>query len=195
MILVNLLPDLRQAKLKEARRRQLVSGVAILIWIVCGGLVVVMALVEVSQKALIHAVSTRITNKEDALKQMPDLIPAMTAQQHLSSLSSLYGKRVYLTKFFQAYMQADPVDVFITSMGIDPNNVMTINGTAPSYAEVAKVARALEASNVKVGAGASESNSPYFSDVSITSVASPARGKVDFAVSATLQPEVTSASQ
>jgi hypothetical protein len=28
MILVNLLPDLRQAKLKEQRRRQLVSGIS-----------------------------------------------------------------------------------------------------------------------------------------------------------------------
>jgi hypothetical protein len=192
MILVNLLPDLRQAKLKEQRRRQLISGISILIWAVCGGIVVLMLLYVVGQKAYISDATSKIKNKQNDLRAMPDLIPALTAQQHLSSLSNLYAKRVYLSKFFNAYMQADPVDVSISSLTVDANNVLSVHGQAPTYAEVAKVIRALEACNVKVCAGATPTSTPYFSNVAASSVESSQKGRVDFTVTASLSPGVTS---
>jgi Tfp pilus assembly protein PilN len=192
MILVNLLPDLRQAKLREQRRRQLVSGIAVLIWAVCGGVVVLMALYAVGQSAFISNATHQIQNKEDDLKSMPDLIPALTAQQHLNSLSTLYGQRVYLSKFFEAYQEADPQSTTINALSVDESNVLTVTGQSPTYAEVAKVARALEASNVRVGVGAAAANAPYFTGVQITTVSSPRKGEVDFTLTASLSSGVVS---
>ena len=51
-ILINLLPDLRQARLEDGRRKQLVTGVSVSIWVVCGGLLVLLSIYEGGQKIL-----------------------------------------------------------------------------------------------------------------------------------------------
>jgi hypothetical protein len=190
VILVNLLPDLRQAKLRERRRRQLVSGIAVLIWSVCGGLVALMAIYAVGQKAYLANVTNQIKQKETQLQSMDDLIPAMTAQQHTASLSTLYSKRVYYTKFFKVYQDATPVDVTLSSVDIDENNILNVSGNAPSYAEAAKVSRALAECNVKVCHG-KDGNTPYFTDVTLQASGGAAKGGVDFTITASVGAEAT----
>lgn len=169
-VAINLLPDLRQAKLKDLRRRQLAVGVGITVWVVCGALVALLSVWAAGQKVVINTLTGSIKEKQEALKQVDGLIDALTADQHLASLPALYAKRVYLSKFFTAYMAASPVDTTISALAIDETNSLKITGTAPSYAQVAKLARALEASNVTVGEGAAVDNDPYFKNVSITGV-------------------------
>jgi Tfp pilus assembly protein PilN len=192
-ILINLLPDVRQAKLQERHRRQLATGLSITAWVICASLVVVMILYVAGQKVVINSLTSNISNKESQLQAIPDLTDALTAEQHLASLSSLYNQRVYMSKFFQAYEAASPTNVTLNSMNIDDQNNLTINGTSNTYASVAKLARALEDSNVTLGAGASTSNTPYFSDVNITSVGS-ASGGIGFTISAVLGTGVVSGS-
>jgi Tfp pilus assembly protein PilN len=198
-ILVNLLPDLRQAKLKERRRRQLVAGVSVMIWVVCGGIIILMAFVVAGQKVVINNLTGSINKEKQDLSAVPNIIDAYTAEQHLASLPGLYAQRVYLTKFFDAYTQANPQDVTLTSMTIDQSNNLTVNGAGKTYAAVAKLARALAAANVTVGTGAQSSNTPYFTNVQITSVQNSGagttnKGGVQFNISATLQSGVTSVS-
>jgi Tfp pilus assembly protein PilN len=190
--LINLLPDLRQAKLRERRRRQLVTGLGFTVWIACGAIVVIMLVVSGGQKLSISNYTKSIAAKQAELRAVDGLVEALTANQHLASLPGLYDKRVYMTKFFEAYSQADPASITLSSLAVDNVGVLTVLGTAPSFAEVAKLARALEASNVTVGPGAAENNAPYFSNVSINSVDSGDRAGVSFSVSATLQSGVTS---
>ncbi len=193
-MLINLLPDLRQAKLKERHRRQLVTGVSVTVWIACGAIVALLFVYMGGQKVIIATTTKSVSDKEASLQSISGLEDALTASQHLSSLSSLYAKRVYMSKFFDVYMQANPATVALSSMQIDSSNILTILGTAPSYAEVAKLARALEGSNVTVGAGAAEANAPYFSNVSILSLDNSAKTGVSFTISATLAAGVTSGS-
>jgi Tfp pilus assembly protein PilN len=190
-ILINLLPDIRQAKLKERRRRQLVSGVSVMVWVVCGAIVLLLSVYTAGQKVAIKVLSNSISQKKTELQNVTGLTDALTAQQHLASLGGLYEKRVYMTKFFKAYSEADPTQVTINSLALDAQNAMIVNGNGTSYAAVAKLARALEASNVKVGTGAAESNSPYFTNVTIKNVSSTASG-VSFTLDATIDTEVTS---
>ncbi|HEX3082143.1 MAG TPA: PilN domain-containing protein [Candidatus Saccharimonadia bacterium] len=188
--LINLLPDLRQAKLKDRRRRQLVTGLGVVVWAVCGGVVVLLWLYSAGQKVIISNYTKSIADKEQSLEQVTGLVDALTANQHLASLPALYDKRVFLTKFFQAYQEADPITIALSSLQVDPAGLLTVLGTAPSYAEVAKLDRTLEASNIKVGTGAAAANSPYFMDVNITSVSKEKDG-VSFTITANLQPGVT----
>jgi Tfp pilus assembly protein PilN len=190
-ILVNLLPDFRQAKLKERRRRQLVTGVAVVTWAVCGGIILLLTIYVTGQKVAIGVLSNSIKEKTKQLQNISGLTDALTAQQHLAALPGLYEKRVYMTKFFEAYSAADPAEITLGSMTIDAQNAMIISGTGRSFAAVAKLDRALEASNVKVGKDSSASNEPYFSDVSIASVDNSS-GKVNFTIHANLASGATS---
>ena len=188
---INLLPDLRQAKLREKRRRQLVTGVSIAVWVVCGGLILALGIYSAGQKVIIDGYTKSIDDKKDQLSKTPGLIDAMTAQQHLAALPGLYGNRAYITKFLKVFSQADPVDVVLSSVTVDEQNLLTVAGEGKSYATVAKLARALEASNVEVGEGAAPGNNPYFSSVRITSVSHTGANAVGFSLSATVQPEAT----
>jgi Tfp pilus assembly protein PilN len=191
---INLLPDLRQAKLREHRRRQLVTGVSVSIWVACGAVVALLSIYAAGQKVIIANTTKSIADEETSLKSVTGLIDALTADQHLAALPGLYGQRVYLSKFFTAYSQADPVTISISSMAVDGQGGLTITGGAPTFAEVAKLARAMEASNVSVGTGASSSNDPYFTNVNITSVENSSQAGVTFTISAILAPGVTSGS-
>ncbi len=193
-LLINLLPDLRQAKLKDRRRRQLATGVAISVWVVCGSIIALLSVYAAGQKVIIAATTKSVQNNEASLQSVTGLVEALTANQHLAALPGLYSKRVYISKFFTALMESDPVAITISSLQVDSAGVMTVLGTGPTYADVAKIARALEASNVKVGSGAAETNDPYFTDVNISSVDNSDKTGVSFTISATLAPGVTSVS-
>ncbi len=182
-VMINLLPDIRQTKQEEYRRRQMVTGVAVTIWAVCGGLLLLLGLYTASQKLIINNDTNQIRNKEAQLQDTTGLVDALTAQQHLSSLPMLFGNRVYLSKFFQAFVAANPQNVSLNSLTLDLNNALTINGTASSYALVSKLANALIADNVTIGAGAAKGNSPYFTNVAISS-ASKVNALVAFTITA-----------
>jgi Tfp pilus assembly protein PilN len=175
-ILVNLLPDIRQAKLRERRRRQLVSGVSVLVWIVCGGIVVVMVLVSTGQKLVIKTLTDDIKSNESKLQGMADLPAALTAADHLAALPGLYDKRAYFTHFLEAFELADPTDVTISNMTLDPTKALAVTGEAKSFAAVAKLARAIAAYNVTVGPDAKPNNAPYFASVNIVTASQDATG-------------------
>lgn len=189
-VLINLLPDTRQAKIAATRRRQLATGIAVLVWLVCGGVIVLLTLYSASQSLLIKQKSAEISVKKTQLAAVDGLIDALTAQQHSASLPGLYSQRVYWTTFFTAYSEVNPQDVSLSSLTIDASNTLTVNGSAKSYAAAAKLARALEAAHVKVGKDAAESNQPYFTQVEIQS-ANRSNGRVSFTLNAVLAPEVT----
>jgi hypothetical protein len=190
-VLVNLLPDVRQAKLREHRRRQLVSGVSILVWIVSGSVVALLTLYTVGQKAVIYTTTNDIQKNETNLKNISQLPAALTASAQAAALPSLYSQRTFMSKFFAVYEQASPTDITLNAMTTDNQNNLTISGSGPSYAEIAKLARALAASNVNVGTGAATGNTPYFNTVNITSV-SETGNQVDFTITGVIDPSAES---
>ncbi|MDF2461560.1 MAG: hypothetical protein K0S68_963 [Candidatus Saccharibacteria bacterium] len=191
-ILINLLPDLRQAKLRERRRRQLVSGISVLVWSICGGVVLLLVIFSTGQKVVINNLNNSIDQKKGELERMEDLPEALTAADHLNSLHGidgqpgLYDKRVLYTNFFKAYESADPTDITLQSLGVDASNALVVKGLGKSYAAVAKLARAVERYNVTVGPNANSANSPYFTDVKLLNVSQDTTG-VAFSMNATIQ--------
>lgn len=195
-ILINLLPDVHQAKAEEHKRKQLATGIAILVWIICAVVVVLLALYSAGQKVIIRNTTKSIASDKQQLQSIPGLLDALTAEYRLESLPGLYGQRVYMTKFFQAYSEADPTTITIGSLAVDTQGVLTVSGAGANYAAVAKLARAMAASNVTVGNGAALANSPYFTNVTIGSLSSTSTTKgVNFTLTATMAPEVTNGSK
>ena len=98
-----------------------------------------------------------------------------------------------------AFGQANPNDVILNDLKVDPGEALVVAGTAKSYFAVAKLAKALEASNVKVGDGAADNNIPYFKNVNITSTTlvsggqlAPTAKQVNFTLTAVADPGVVS---
>ena len=192
--LINLLPDTRQAKLREKRRRQIMTGASVVTWAVCGVIILGLSLATAAEKVLISQATKSADDKIQALNEIPGLIDALTAQQHSASLPGLYSQRVYMTKFFKALSESDPSDITLSSLTVDELNQLNVTGGARSYASVAKLARALALSNVTIGTGASPTNTPYFTNVNITEVSKASTQGVGFTIQAALQPGVTNAS-
>lgn len=193
--MINLLPDLRQAKLREKRRRQMMSGAAIVTWVVCGAVILALSLATAAEKVLIAKASNDADAKITELKNVPGIIEALTATEHLKALPDLYAKRVYMTKFFKALSESDPADITLSSLDIDNTNLMTVSGGSRTYASVAKLARALSVSNVEVGTNHAPTNEPYFSNVVITEAAKSSGQTVGFTIQAQVQPGATNAVQ
>jgi Tfp pilus assembly protein PilN len=175
-ILINLLPDIRQAKLRDRHRRQLFTGVSLLIWAVCGGVVLVLGLYAAGQAVVIKSVTSQISNRESQLQNVPGLTTALTAEQHLASLSTLYQQRVYVSQFFTAYEAADPTGVTANSLTIDSSNNLVVDGTGTTYTAIATLARAMEKANVSSGSAGTTTDSPAFSEVSIVNVSNATGG-------------------
>lgn len=188
---INLLPDLRQAKAKARQRRNLFTGVSLFVWIACGVLLVLLTLSVASQKLIISSNSARIADDESTLRNTNGLVEALTAQQHLDTLNTLYGQRVYLSHFFHALSQSTPQNLAINALTLDSSNSLAITGTANDLASVAKLNRALEAENVTIGDKPAAGNDPYFTGVAVQSVDN-SNGSVSFTINATMSSGATS---
>ncbi len=191
-VLINLLPDVRQARIAAERSKRTAGVVTFL---VCGaaiGGVILLAVTVAGQRLAITGMTRGITYKHAQLTSQAELLPALTAQEHLASLPGLYDQRVHLSKFFQALQGATPTDVSIASLAVDQQNKIRFNGTAKSYAAAAKFARALGASGVKVGPDAKADGQPRFTGVTIESTSGESGGRVSFTMTAIMDGGVTS---
>lgn len=191
-IAINLLPDIRQQRILEARRRRMVLSVSVIVWVACGVVVLLLFLLSTGQKVAIDDASKKIASKEAEIESTSDLIDALTAQQHIASLPAVIDRKILLSKFFTAYSEVNPKAVALDSLSVTDINVLNIAGTATSYGDVAKLARSLEGSNVVVGTGALATNSPYFTGVSIDSASANDQGKRSFVIKANISTEVLS---
>lgn len=189
--LINLLPDVRQAKLKDERRRRLTTGISATIGVVSIGVIAVLFLFIQGQFLKIKSLTAEISDHQAAISQIPDLEDILTTQQHLDSLPSLYSQRVYLTKFYTLLGTISPKDLALQSIALDGKNSLKFSVRARNYFIAAKFAKALEASNVTLGFGAKESNNAHFTNVQLEAVSAEIDGKVTFAITATMGTEVT----
>ena len=189
-VAINLLPDTRQAKLRERSRRRLITVVAVSVWAVSVAVVLVLFLASQGQKVIINDLTSKISSKEQTLQSTPGLIDALSAQQHLLAVPLLFGQRVYFTKFFAAYVASNPSQITLNSLNVDSGNVLSVSGTAPSYQAVSKLAEAMTAQHVTLGAGASASSQPYFTNVTISSASQQSGGSTSFTLRANLASEV-----
>jgi len=190
-IVINLLPDLRQKRLLEQRQRRLATVIAIMVSSISAGLLLLLFIFSVGQKVIIDNLSKDITSKEQAISSTKDVINALTAQQNLAILPSVWRQRVYLTKFFDAYVQVNPTDVTLNSLSISSGNVLQVTGRAGSYKSVSKLAEAMMQENVTFGKNAKTTNLPYFNNVNIQSVNSSDNGS-SFNITASLSSETVS---
>jgi Tfp pilus assembly protein PilN len=189
---INLAPEVYQHAQQNKSHKRLATSLAVLISAVAIGLVVALLVLIGVQKVYLTSVRSTIASDESKLQTFPDLQEAVTVQQDLTSLSSLEGQRVYLTKFLNVLQQTDPQGVTLSSLSLDSSNDLQVSASATNFNLATKLAKALEASNVQIGQNASASNSPYFSNVTLSEVDNSGQGGVSFSITAQVASGVTS---
>ncbi|QQR52983.1 PilN domain-containing protein [bacterium] len=190
-VLINLLPDFKQAKQRESRRRQLAVAASFAVWVVCGVVVLLMFLYSAGQGVRITVLNRQIQENTKSLEGTQGLMDALNAQQHLASLGSLYSNRILFTKFFEAYVAASPTDVTIDAITVNDQNVLVVTGNAKNFAAVAKLQRAMSRGN-KTGINKDVPTSGYFSSVNIPTANNSGNKGITFMINASVSQEVLS---
>lgn len=189
---INLLPDVRQEKVKAKHRRQTAAALATVITSIAVGLVIILFLITQGQKIRISQLQASINDSQSKITGDKDAVKIVTAQQHLASLPDLYRQRVFMSKFFTVLGTVSPKDYDLETLTVDATNTIKFTGKARNYYTVAKFAKALEADNVTIGPSPNVSNSPNFTDIKLDTTSAGNDGKVSFTLTTTMSKEVTS---
>lgn len=187
-ILINLLPEVRQNKIKAKRQRQLAITSAVAVCAVSLGVVAVLALITGGQALLIGQLQRDIDTTTAEIKKDQELPRILTVQSHLASLNKLYDSRVYMTSLFKLLPSVTPGEFALSSFSLDANGLISVTGTARSNAVVDKFVKALEA-----GRDDKSPNQPHFSNAVITSITKDDSGKASFSMTLQLNSGVTNA--
>lgn len=188
---INLLPDVRQAKIQDKSRRRLAVAVMAGSVMVLIGALLLGFLTEQAQRLTINSLTNSIKDKKTQINNTPDIKTMLSLQARLAALPKLYSDRVLMTKLNKVLSALEPSDTAFTDLSIDNNHQLTFNATGKTYLTAARIAKALEASNVSVGDGAAATNEPYFSDVQLSAVTSDS-GTTTYSVTATVNQGATS---
>lgn len=188
---INLAPEVYQTSQRNKRRKRMAVAIATTVGIVCGGVLGVLLLVIVSQKAALSVFQRNIDAKQNELKQMPELERALTVQHHLLSWKSINSEKTYLSEFFKVLEAYAPQGVAVGNLQLSADNILSVSASAQNYALATKFAKALDAANVEIGPNASASAQPYFTGTELASVSQESNGTVTFKLSTQMSSEVT----
>lgn len=180
---INLLPDVRQAKLQDKQRRQLALSVAVGSVVVTAALLVFALILITGQKLLIKNLTDSISKKKGQVASYPDVKTILSAQARLDKLPGLYDQRVVMTKLVSILSSAEPQDVSFSGMSIT-NDKLTLTANGKSYLAAAKIARSLETAKDPSGMN-------YFTDVTLSAV-SLSGHITSYSLTATINPGATS---
>lgn len=189
-VLINLLPDVRQARIRSERSKRTAASVTFLI---CGGVLVVVAILGVvvgGQRAVIGIMSSSIKIKHEKLVSQPNIQEAYNAQQHLAALPALYADRAYLSQFFEVLQQSMPNEIVISTLNVAEGNLIQVTGSARTYSSAAKFAKSLRLSGLEPTEGAAEAAEPRFTNVTLETASGKTGERVSFTMTAQMSGEV-----
>jgi hypothetical protein len=182
-IAINLLPDVRLARIRAQHLKHLATGIAVAIWIIAGIIVGGLFLGIGAQKLVLDNVNNQIATDISSINSTKGLTSALTAQQILHNLPTLYKGRTYFSKFMPIITVAMPPTAHVSNVTASSSGTLAITGAASSAYVVDQFYEALKAS------GATSTTGAYFSNVTITSVSKdPASGAAAFNLTAVLSP-------
>lgn len=189
---INLLPDLRQTKLKERARRRLAGVIMSVVVAGCAAVIVLGVGITQAQNLQIRNLTNQIKTDQAQLSATPNIQDMLTVQRNMNSLSMLYGQKVQLSKFFKLLSNIDPKDVVVNHVILDSTNTLDAQGQAKTFTSASKLAQAMMASGVTLGSNASASATPDFTNVTLSNLSADSVGHITFDIKANMSPGVTS---
>lgn len=181
---VNLLPEARILKLKAQSRRRFVGTLTGLVCGITAAIIIVLVMLQVFLLSTYQLNQNRIADLKTTIGKSHEMEQqTATLQANLNSFYTLNQERLYASRVFTNLGNTIPSGVTVNSFQISDDNVVTITGTANSFADVASFAKALTDYNVNYKPQPELERKPLFTDVSITSLSKDATsGKVNFSM-------------
>jgi hypothetical protein len=183
---INLLPDIRLAKIRARHIRQLAFGIATLTSGLAIGIVVVLVIITTAQQLQIAGLNKSIHDKQSELAGKSDLQEIATLQQHLNSLPTLYSDRPSIVAFFAAVQKVTPTELSLNKVDFTQLATIQATGNARSMATVDKLVKAMQASKAPDG-------SNYFSNELVTTENQDAISGITFDLAVDVAQEATHA--
>jgi len=184
---INLLPDVRQAKLQDKQRRQLAISVAIGTVLVAAVLLVIGFLVIQGQNVQVSKLSSKITTNKQKVASYPNVKAMLALQAKVAALPALYQQRAIITKLLNTISAVEPPDADFTNLSLTNDSQLVVTAEGKSFMTASRLADALKAANTVTGPGAKASNQPYFTNVQLSAVTLGA-GKTGYSVTASVNP-------
>lgn len=147
---VNLLPGLKQDKLKGKRTRQLIISIGTAAIVIGIAVPIVLFVYKSTQSLLLSRTQNSIDEKVETIRSFPDITTMLTVKDDLSDLPALYGRRVFLSELFRVLPTATPQEVKFNSLEFNGSGGFTIVGNTNSYRSVEKLFEALKQLSVEV---------------------------------------------
>jgi len=183
-IQVNLLPEARMHKLRNASKKKTYATIAGL----AGGIALAAIIVFLMLQGFLTATYAANNNKINSLnKELETSKPmeqeAATLQNNLASFYQTNKNRTYVTRFFTNFFKMIPDFVKIDSVSIGGDNTVTIAGTTNSFADVSRFANLLEQYNLNYLPQPDLDRVAIFTDANFTSVSKDTKtGKTTFSM-------------
>ena len=183
-IQVNLLPEARMHKLRNASKKKTYATIAGL----AGGIALAAIIVFLMLQGFLTATYAANNNKINSLnKELESSKPmeqeATTLQNNLASFYQTNKNRTYVTRFFTNFFKMIPDFVKIDSVSIGGDNTVTIAGTTNSFADVSRFANLLEQYNLNYLPQPDLDRVAIFTDANFTSVSKDTKtGKTTFSM-------------
>ncbi len=171
MLQINLLPEARILKLKDMTRKRTAATITILTILVVGTIIATLVLLLGYEYSLNRATQLRIDSLKKDINSKRDLEQkSATLQENLAAFATQQQSRLYVSEIFRNLGSVIPANVKINSFQISNDYLVTVSGTAPSFAAVSTFSEALQQYNVNFKPQANLERKQLFTDVKITSV-------------------------
>lgn len=191
-VLINLLPQVHQSRVKDQNQRRLATTASLVVLIFSAVTLLGLFIFTQAQSWTLGRLQKDINERQAQLESTPNISEMLTTQANLAALPGLYSSRVHMTQLFNVLSSLAPIDIRLSVLDVQ-NGGVSLTGRASNFSTVAKLVKALEASNIELGSGASKANAPHFTDVTLVSITPGAEGAA-FNITAKMSGEVTSAS-
>ncbi|MEI8073055.1 MAG: PilN domain-containing protein [Candidatus Saccharibacteria bacterium] len=193
---INLIPEARLLKLQAMSRKRLALTVAIIVGIIVTTIISTLLLlmgyvftVSRSQQSKVDTLNKDI-NSQAELEQS-----AANLQENLNGFYLLQNSRLYVSEIFKNLGNVIPADVSVSSFQISPDYLVTISGTANSYASVSSFSVALQEYNLNFKPQPNLDRKALFSSPTITSISKSdtgGSGNVNFSMTFKVDPTLFS---
>lgn len=186
---INLLPDIKQERLREQRKEQLIKLAAIAVIIVMTVAMVVMVTAALLQKRSLVSTQediSRVRGETESIEEKDDLLGVQTALQELPGLAS---QKVYLSKMPGVFEQVVPKDVTISNLQYSTDGSLEISGSTSTFRNLYTFIDSLENTEGNVTVDGETSDSvELFQSVQLTG-SSPG-DSIDFSITAAFSNQV-----
>ena len=187
---INLLPDVRQAKMQDQQRRHLAISLVVGSVVGVAAILIVAFVVVQGQHLRINQLTSSISSKKQQVASYPDIKTILSLQAKSDALPGLYSQRTTMTKLLSILSSLEPQDVDFTAVSVT-GPTLSITAEGKSYLAAARIANALKAANVTVGTGAQAGNKPFFTSVNLSAV-TLSTDKTGYTITANIDPGATS---